>query len=200
MPEFHTFRIADWDTPLRVNPNRTAGRFHDAHSPATQYLGLHPLTPWAEYLRTQGLDSADAFADLQLTVWAVRIRVDRVLELDYERASDVGLVPEDLISDDWAPCQEFADQLREDAAGPRALVVPSAALPGTRNLVVLEPRVAIPYSWDPIDEGDCPAAVAAMRACPPDSLLPLIRWRGQPHAEFEAWSRGHHFAFVEPAL
>ncbi len=195
----HTFRIADWDTPLRVNPNRTAGRYSRASSPATQYLALHPLGAWAEYVRNQGLETIDAIVELRLTVWTVVVRVEELIELTFEHADRHGLRPEEIVADNWNACQEFADWVRRDADQPNAVVAASAALPGTRTLVILEPRVAIPYTWEPLDDTDCPAAIVAADARPPAMLLPLVRRRGEPHAELEAWKRGRRFDFEEPA-
>lgn len=198
MPEILTFRIADWDTPLRVNPNRTAGRFNYEGSPATQYLALHPLTAWAEYVRNQGIRRADEIAELRLTVWTVKVRVDPLLEITFERANRHGLQPDALIADDWTDCQRFADRFRSDDSQPNAILSPSAALPGTRSLVIFEERVAIPYTWVPIDAGDCPAAVVAADARPPQALLPLVRRPGEEHAEYEAWLNGRPYYFREP--
>ena len=49
------YRLASWRRPLRTEPSRVAGRFHrmTEESP-TQYLCLHPLGPWAEFLRAVG--------------------------------------------------------------------------------------------------------------------------------------------------
>ncbi len=64
--------------------------------------------------------------------------------------------------------------------------------------VILEPRVAIPYGFEPIDSVDMPVTLAAAGARPPQSLLELVRRRGQPHPELEAWFRGESFELVEP--
>ena len=197
MPELPGFRLAAWDTPLRVNPNRAAGRFNHQGSPATQYIGLHPLTPWAEYLRTQGITSREAVNDRRIRTWAIRVVTPEVTRIDFENAADFGLDPHDLISDDWTVCQDFAERLREDAAAPRVLQVPSAALAGTRNIVILGERVDMPYLWTPIDDGDLPTCIVAEEGRPPGKLLSLIRREGQPHAEFEAWSVGQRYEFAD---
>jgi RES domain-containing protein len=197
VPELPGFRLASWDTPLRVNPNRTAGRFNRENSPATQYIALHPLTPWAEYLRSHGLTSREEVADRRLRTWSIRVIASEIVEIDFEHAADYGLDPYDLISDDWTACQEFADRLRQDAAAPEVVKVPSAALPGTSNVVIFGEREDIPYLWTPIDEGDLPACIVAEEGRPPMKLLDLVRHSGQPHAEFEAWAAGHRFGFAD---
>lgn len=195
MPELEAFRIASWDTPLRVNAHRSAGRFNDVGSEATQYLSLHPLTPWAEYLRNQDLREIDEVEGLRLRVWAVRAIVPKVAVIDFNEADAWGISPEDLIDDDHAACRELADRLRADPMAPLAIEVPSAALPGTRNLVIFGERVRIPYSWEPIDDVDLPAAPIVEGGKPPVELLQAIRWPGDPHAEFEAWREGRRYSF-----
>jgi RES domain-containing protein len=197
VPELPGFRLAAWDTPLRVNPNRSAGRFNRENSPATQYIGLHPLTPWAEYLRTNQITSREAVNDHRIRIWAIRVVASEVTTIDFENAPNFGLDPHDLISDDWTACQDFADRLREDAAAPKVLQVPSAALAGTRNVVILGERVDMPYLWTPIDDGDLPTCVVVEEGRPPEKLLDLVRYEGQGHAEFEAWSAGRRYEFAD---
>lgn len=198
MDELVGFRVASWDTPLRVNPNRHEGRWNRAGSGATQYIGLHPLTSWAEYLRWHGLRRPEEIADIRMGVWVIRFDLDGALDLNFDRAAMLGLEPEDLIADDWSGCQAAAERLRSDRAAPKVLVTPSAALPGTRNVVILEPRVGIPYTFAPLDPVDLPVTLSAAGARPPASLLPLVRYRGESHAEYEAWKRGDRFELVEP--
>lgn len=198
MPELAGFRVASWDTPLRVNPNRHAGRWNYADSAATQYIGLHPLAPWAEYLRWHDMRDAAEARELRLGVWAIRLLVEDVLEVNYETAPSLGLQPEDLVSDDWSACQALGERLRADNTGPKVLRTPSAALPGAHNIVILEPRVPIPYGFDPIDAADVPVSLAAAGARPPSSLLELVRYRGESHPQLAAWLRGEAYELIEP--
>lgn len=199
MPELAGFRVASWDTPLRANPNRLPARWNYAGSGATQYIALHPLATWAEYLRWHDLRDPVALRGLRLGVWAIRLVVDDALVIRYDNASVLGLRAEDLISDDWTVCQAAAERLRSDRGAPKVLETPSAALPGARNIVILDARVGVPYSFEPFDPIDLPVTLAAAGARPPDSVLELVRFRGQPHAEFEAWQRGELFELVEPS-
>lgn len=198
MPEFVGFRVASWDRPLRVNPNRQPGRWNRAGSTATQYIALHPLASWAEYLRWHDLREPDQVREIRLGVWAIRVIVDDIRVVRYDTASSIGLSAEDLVDDDWTRCQGAAEQLRSDRAGPKVLQTPSAALPGACNIVILEPRVSIPYSFEPIDSGDLPVTLAAAGARPPTSLLGLVRYRGEEHPELAAWKRGERFELIEP--
>jgi RES domain-containing protein len=191
--------VSSWDTPLRVNPNRQAGRWNHAGSGPTQYIALHPLGTWAEYLRWHELREAGQLRHIRLGVWAIRLLGEPPLLVDYDRASSLELEAEDLVSEDWSACQAAAERLRSDRAAPKSLIVPSAALPGARNLVILEARVAVPYTFDPLHVTDMPVTLAAAGARPPASLLELVRHAGEPHAELDAWRRGVSFQLVEPS-
>lgn len=197
MSELIGYRVASWDTPLRANAHRTEARYNRVDSPATQYLALHPLTPWAEYCRTQGLRDPDEVATRRLTTWVVRLPAEPVTEIGFDDAGDWGLAPEDLVADEYTACQDLAERLRADPDAPKVIRVPSAALPGTHNLVTFGERVMIPYCWPPIDDGDIPACVVAEAARPPDDLFRLIRHRGQEHAGLEAWSAGREYEFAD---
>lgn len=197
MGDLVAFRVASWDTPLRVNAHRTEARYNRVGSPPTQYLSLHPLTPWAEYCRNHGLRGADDVAAHRLRTWAVKVQSDSLVAIGYDDAADWGLAPEDLVADEHSPCQQFAERVRGDAHSPNAIIVPSAALPGTRNLVIFGERVATPYDWTPLDEVDLPASIVAEAARPPSELFPLIRYHGDAHAEFEAWRSGVDYQFAD---
>jgi len=199
VPELAGFRVASWDTPLRVNPNRQPGRWNHAGSGPTQYIALHPLATWAEYLRWHDLRSRDSLRYLRLAVWAIRAVVEHAEMVHYDTAAKLGLRPEDLIANDWSACQTVAERLRRDHAAPKILETPSAALPGARNLVILDARVAVPYTMEPLDPVDLPVTLAAAGARPPAGLLKLVRFRGEPHPEFEAWQRGDDFELLEPS-
>lgn len=201
MREVVAYRVAAWDTPFWVNPNRSSGRYNRAGTGPTQYLCLHPLGPWAEYLRRESLRDAAEVAELRQRIWAARLLLpDDVPVLSFETARSFGVEPRALVVDEHEACQRFAEEWR--AAHPGGMLrVPSAALPGTQNLVVFGPRLLVDYRtalWDA--ELDVPAAVVADGARPPASLLPLVRHRGAPHAEYDAWRRGRAFLFREPAF
>ena len=181
------YRISDWDTPLRVNPNRSAGRYNHAGSPATQYIGLHPLTPWAQYLRSNDLREIESLAERRLRIWVLQLDLSPAVEITFDNAGDYGVSPDDLVDDDHRVCQELGDRLRSDPALPETLIVPSAALPGTKNVVIFGERVRIPYGWNPVDEGDIPTSVLAERSQPPDGIAALVRYSGEDHAGLVEW-------------
>jgi RES domain-containing protein len=192
------FRISDWDSPLRPGEHRSPGRYHRAESPPTQYISLHPLAPWAEYLRYHDLRRLEDAADRRLRVWALRVNLTNAVEISFEGSfEEFGIRRENLVGDDHTACQDLADRLRADAAAPKEILVPSAALPGARNLVILGPREQIPYLWTPIDAGDIPACIVTEASRPPEGLLDRVRFVGDSHAELEAWEQGWRYELAD---
>lgn len=191
------FRSAEWDTPWWDRPNRGAGRFNFAGSDPTQYLSEHPLTVFAERLRGLGPGVTADLDTIRWRCWAMHVDPAVLREVTFDSAPSVGLSADELVGDDWTPCQDLADRCR--AAGEQGLIVPSAALPGTRNLVQFGARAASPYLHPAIDPVvDSPTAHVAEASQPPVELVPLVRWQGAPHAELEAWRSGASFTFVDP--
>jgi RES domain-containing protein len=197
-----TFRLANFETPFWAVANFTAGRYNRADSGATQYLSLHPMTPWAEILRNEDRRTRDRALMLRYPLWAVRVELaEEPMELSFASATEYGLNPEDLVADDQSVCRAFAEGLR-DGGERYALIAPSAALPGTRNLVILEPAVITFYDAEPIGREDLPTARAAQDGRCPDGLWDLVHYRGAetPHPALEAWSNGDEHAFEEPPI
>jgi hypothetical protein len=192
------FRLAAWRRPLRTEPSRVAGRFHRVteESP-TQYLCLHPLGPWAEFLRGSGLRTPEQLALVRHRAWALRIDLSGLVRIGFDEAPQHGLRPGDLVSDDLRACHRLADRLR--AAGVPGAIVPSAALPGTGNVVLFGARAAAPYLNEPLSAVDVPASLTADGGRPPLGLLARVRRRGGPHAALEAWLVGEPFRFSEPS-
>jgi hypothetical protein len=192
------YRLASWRRPLRTEPSRVAGRFHrmTEESP-TQYLCLHPLGPWAEFLRASELRTREQLALVRHRTWALRVDLAGLLRIGFAEAGDHGLRPGDLVSDDLRACHRLADRLR--AAGAPGAIVPSAALPGTDNVVLFGERAAAPYLVEPVSAVDVPASLTADGGRPPLGLLERVRRRGSPHAGLEAWRAGEDFRFEEPS-
>jgi hypothetical protein len=122
--------------------------------------------------------------------------VQGLLEITFDTAGEHGLEAADLVSDDQTRCRGLAARLR--GAGARGMVVPSAALPGTGNVVLFGARVGSPYLLEPLGEVDVPASITAHDGRPVASLLDRVRFRGDEHAALAAWRRGEEFAFDEP--
>jgi RES domain-containing protein len=192
------YRLASWRRPLRTEPSRVAGRFHRVtEDSATQYLCLHPLGPWAEFLRGSDLRTAEQLALVRHRTWALRLDLGGLLRIGFDEAGGYGLRPGDLVSDDHRACHRLADRLRADGA-PGA-IVPSAALPGTDNVVLFGERAAAPYLVEPLSAVDVPASLTADGGRPPLGLLDRVRRRGSSHAALEAWRSDEPFRFAEPS-
>ncbi len=192
------YRLASWRRPLRTEPSRVAGRFHrmTEESP-TQYLCLHPLGPWAEFVRGSGLDTPEQLAMVRHRTWALRVDLTGLPRIGFAEAARHGLRPGDLVSDDLRACHRLADRLR--AGGLAGAIVPSAALPGTENVVLFGERAAAPYLVDPLSPVDVPASLTADGGRPPLGVLERVRRRGTPHAGLEAWRAGEPLPVVEPS-
>ena len=198
-----TFRLAAYETPLWAIDNFSDGRYNEAGDGATQYLSLHPMTPWAELLRNQGRRGAAAARQMRMPLWAVIAELDDpAAEITFDNAGDHGISPDELVADDQSACRALARRLRRDPAEPHAVVVPSAALPGTRNLVLLDPYVGISYQVEPVAREDLPMAMAAQDGRCPDGLWDLVHHRCSPrmHAALHAWHAGDAYAFEEPRV
>lgn len=192
------YRLASWRRPLRTEPSRVAGRFHRVTEDSpTQYVCLHPVGPWAEFVRGTGMHVAEQLALVRHRTWALRLDPTGLVRIGFAEAADHGLRPGDLVSDDLRACHRLADRLR--AAGVPGAIVPSAALPGTDNVVLFGERAAAPYLLEPLSRVDVPASLTADGGRPPLGVLDRVRRRGAPHPALEAWRAGEAFRFAEPS-
>lgn len=199
--EIVAFRLANYETPLWAVENFSAGRYNRSDSGYTQYLSLHPLTPWAELLRNEDRRTRQSALRMRYSLWAIRVQVEQEpFGLSFESAAAFGLRAKDLVADDHTPCRELAQAFRE--RGPKAFIAPSAALPGTQNLVVLEPRVLAPWNQVPIDDLDWPGSLASQDGRCPEGLWDLVHYRatGRRHAALDAWESGEELVFEEPEV
>lgn len=199
MPVLTTFRLANYETPLWSVPNFSAGRYNHADAGFTQYLSLHPLAPWAELLRNEDRRTRERALLMRYPLWAIRVELaEEPFALTFDSAADVGLDPVDLVADDQRACRALAAAFR--ANGPHAFLAPSAALPGTTSLVVLEPRVLTSWVAEPIDEQDWPGSLAAQDGRCPDGLWDVVHYReaATVHQAYDAWTRGATFTVSEP--
>jgi RES domain-containing protein len=193
------YRACGHETPLWAFPNTSDGRYNRTGTVPTQYLSLHPMTPWAELLRNLDHRAGDKARAMRIEVWGVRISLaDDPVEIGFETAPPHGVTAADLVSDEFEQCQSLAERLH--AAGLRSFIAPSAALPGTSNLVVLEPAVVTDYHREPIDPEDWPTALLAQNGRCPENLLDHVHYKASraEHAALLAWRAGDEFTFKQP--
>jgi hypothetical protein len=191
-----SYRLASYATPLRTIPASQPGRYSQGDEAApTQYLSLHPLGPFAELMRNHDLRTPEQIRAVQARTWALDVSLDGLLEIAFDSAEEYGIAAEELVGDDRSACQALAGRLRGEAPG---LIVPSAALPGTRNVVLFGARVAAPYLTEPASSLDIPASITAQDGRPLSSLVDALCFKDDSHPALRAWSRGEEFRFEEP--
>jgi hypothetical protein len=178
------YRHAAYDTPWWAFPSSRDGRFHRATEDTVQYLALHPFGPAAEMLRHNVGPSGDP-DDLVLNLWAVDIDVEAVVRVDFDSCAALGLAPEELVGEDYAPTQQLAADV--SATGVPGMVVPSAALPGTDNLILFGPRVACAYLGPPFSLDEIPTGHLSDGARVSAEIAGLVRWMGTPHTTLQHW-------------
>jgi hypothetical protein len=199
--EIVAFRLANYETPLWSVENFSAGRYNTAGSGFTQYLSLHPLTPWAELLRNEDRRARERAILMRYPLWAIRAQIaDEPFALTFDNAPQYGLAPEDLVGDDHGACRALAEAFR--SGGTSAFTAPSAALPGTTNLIILEPRVLVSWEQAPIDDVDWPGTMTSQDGRCPEDLWSLVYYRatGTRHPALDAWEHGDCLDFQEPAV
>jgi RES domain-containing protein len=177
------YRNSHYLTPLRTLQAQTRpGRYHRGTEPEpTQYLSLHPLGPHAEAMRRLHARTRERARSLDLRTWALQVPEDGLVEIEFA---------EQWVADDWAACQDLGDVLRGSSAV--GAVVPSAALPGTWNVVLFGPRSALPYMMRPERQVDVPASITGDHGCGLETLVELVRFSGEPHP-------GGSYVFSEPS-
>lgn len=190
------YRLSSWESPVRTEPSRLDGRYHRAGElEPTQYFCLHPLGPWAELMRARDLRTPEQVLAMRERTWAAVLDVEGFVRIGFEDAREHGLRPGDLVSTDYRACQRLADRMR--GLGVPGLIVPSAALPGTENVVVFGARVAAPYTLEaPVSAIDVPASLTAEDGRPLLSLLERVVYRGERFPQI--W-KDPEFAFSEPS-
>jgi RES domain len=191
------FRHASYDSPWWAFPSSRAGRFHRARSDTVQYLSLHPLGPAAEMLRHH-LGPQGDLDDVALNLWTAVVDVDHPTRVDFDDCAGHGLTPDELVGDDYTPTQALADAVRD--SGATAMIVPSAALPGTHNLILFGVRVLNPFLSKPLAPEEIPTGHLTDAARAPAEVAPHVRWFGAPHKAAEQWkTTGGYEPFDDPA-
>jgi RES domain-containing protein len=190
------YRLADYGTPLRTIAATRPARYNGGdEAEPTQYLALHPLGPLAELMRNNDLRAAEQLRAVRTRTWALDAPLKELPEITFDSADDYGIAADDLVGDDHTACRQLAARLRRELRG---IIVPSGALPGTRNVVLFGPRVAAPYLTEPVSPLDVPASITSQDGRPPISLIDIVRFKGDPHPALEAWRGATTFRFSEP--
>jgi hypothetical protein len=135
---------------------------------------------------------------LLLNLWAVVVEVDDLVRISFDTCAADGITPEELVGDDHEPTQALGERLR--AAGRAGVIVPSAALPGTENVVLFGPRVLHPYLVEPLSAEEIPTGHLSDGARPAAEVAPLVRWYGQPHAALVQWRAAGRFDRLDDPL
>jgi hypothetical protein len=81
------------------------------------------------------------------------------------------------------------------------LIVPSAALPGTHNLILFGVRLLHPYLGEPLGTEEIPTGHLTDGARPAAEVAAHVRWFGNPHASAEQWkATGTYDLFDDPSV
>ena len=191
------YRHAAYDSPWWAFPSPREGRFHRAGQDTMQYLSLHPLGPAAEVLRHNVGPDGDP-EDVILNLWTATVDIEDVQQVDFDDCATYGRTVDELVGDDYRATQALADAVR--ANGASAMIVPSAALPGTHNLIMFGVRLLHPFLWEPLMPEEIPTGHLTDGARPAAEIAGYIRWFGAPHPAVEQWkATGTYDLFDDPA-
>lgn len=173
------YRATTYDTPLWVFPNRLDGRWNrPERKDIVQYCCLDPAAPLAEVVRHENLDAGDA-PEVRFDLWQLRISEGSVINLSTpDLARRAGIDWADLTSDSWAACQAIGGWAK--SLGARGIVAPSAALPGSSNLMLLGPRSELAWDRDSVLSIQVPAR-AVIHGAPQTDLIRATRKEGDPY-------------------
>ena len=190
------FRHAAYDSPWWTLPSSPAGRFHRARLQTVQYLSLHPLGPAAEMLRHNVGPSGNP-DDVILNLWTAVVDVDDVTQIDFGDCARYGLTADELVGDDYSRTQELADVVRD--SGATGMRVPSAALPGTDDLILFGARILNSFLSAPLTPEEIPTGHLTEGARAAEEVARHVRWFGMPHKAAEQWKTvGTYDRFDDP--
>jgi hypothetical protein len=135
--------------------------------------------------------------DVLLNLWAAVIDVDDVTRVDFADCERYGCTADELVGEDYTPTQVLADAVR--SSGATAMVVPSAALPGSHNLILFGERLLHPFLWEPVMPEEIPTGHLSDGARAPAEVADHVRWFGTTHAAAEQWkATGAYDLFDDP--
>lgn len=179
--ELTAFRWSSYDVPFWGRANTRDGRWNYADMESTQYWSLTPEAAWAELIRHENLLTEQDLELVRMPFWVCRVSSAMLVDLTLsEERERFGVTTDDLIDDDWQPCQELAVTLRDQVRG---VVAPCAALPQHNNLTLFGRRRAINWESRPALASTVPTSQAAIGR-PPEGLLDRVRRPPRaPHRE-----------------
>lgn len=132
-----------------------------------------------------------------LNLWTAVVDVSDVRRVDFDECATYGRTPDELVGDNYAPTQLLADEVR--ASGSSAMVVPSAALPGTHNLILFGVRVLHPFLWQPLAPEEISTGHLSGGARVAAEVASRVRWFGSEHSALEQWkATGSYDPFEDP--
>jgi RES domain-containing protein len=140
------------------------GRYNFKGTYEVLYLSCDPAHCLEETLKSHRSTKSSVATALPRTVVAFRVSLSRVLDLtDTRQRRRLGISNSVLVGTDWvryqdvdqreAPTQRIGRLARE--AGFEAILVPSAAVPGGKNLNIFPDRV-LPSAYPVINEHELP--------------------------------------------
>ncbi len=197
---FNAFRQAGEGFPPFWHPGSTrrptaqpSARWHREGEGFAQYCSLETDGAWAELVRWEGIRTETERQEQRARLWQLWPKEHDIADLStFDQIDACGLDPAIFIDDDHTACQALADELRD--AGYRGVISPSAALAGVINLTLFGARREL-YGR-PADvlnlRPDLYVHVnlAADLSPPPEHILRVVRYYGEPHLGYETWIAG----------
>jgi hypothetical protein len=133
-----------------------------------------------------------------LNLWAIQVQEEGIVDISFDNCGDFDVTAPQLVDESYSATQDLADRLR--GRGVIGIRVPSAALPGTENLVLFGPRVADDYLAHPVQPEELPTGHLTDFAHPAAELYQRVRLIGMPHESLFYWeSSGTYEPFHDPA-
>jgi RES domain-containing protein len=180
------WRYSNYDTPFWARSNTRDGRWNTTGEASVQYLAMEPNGAWAELIRAEELRSEDEVATVRIPIWVAAINEVVVDYSTFDKAEAAGFAPDALVDDDWARCQQEGSRLRTLRYS--GVITPSAALPGSTNLVIFGARILWAWRRPLVLSATIPATVAAVGS-PPHGLVGGVRHFGDAHADLAEHAR-----------
>jgi RES domain-containing protein len=142
---------------------RQGGRCHRKHEPSPCYASSTETTAWGELFR----HVYEEVSPFEMRRRMSEIEVTHLPVVDFEDPyvrTMFSVSERSLVSNNYAACRKIADLLRQRPDRFGGMILPSAAVPGERTLVVFRDRVP-----------DHLAVVKETVGTTPTRLLPLFR-------------------------